>query len=82
MKRYEYTVSARCTFGGFEVSLVSDYLFIQALVWKGNQPRLVLYRNEQGFADWLPLLSPCRAVVSFDGKKEFADNLVDQWLAH
>lgn len=81
-QRWEYTVSARCTFGGFEVSLVGDYLFIQAVAWKGSQPRLVIYRNEQGFSDWEPLLTPCRVVVSFDGNEEFAQNLVDQWLTH
>lgn len=82
-----YTVLNTVQFGGFEAELVQEQnlIFIRAVAWKGKQPRIALAPNQDGYADWLQLLTGAkgqRYTCSFYFVEGTADNLLDQWLAH
>lgn len=76
-------------FGGFIAWLVAQdqpepgAILLSALKWKGPQPRLVLYRRDCGYDEWLKLLETAKEHVvthRFVGSAEAASNPYDQWL--
>jgi len=82
---YKYAVIGEAHFGGFDAELLEGEttIFVRAHTWKGRQqPRIVLDHHDNGFADWLKLMSPVKTEVEFPTHTGFADNLFDQWLVH
>lgn len=80
------TFTRQVEFGGLRANLTrGGLIFVQALQWKGVQPRLVLRPGDAGYPDWRKLLDAApesETTVRFVGAADAADNQIDQWLTH
>jgi hypothetical protein len=72
---------------GFMAYLIDEgdcgAVYLSAITWKGQQPRLCLHKFNEGYKDWLDILlknPEVKGVLRFVGSATASRMACDQWL--